>query len=144
MWTRISLYCTPYISRSPTVSLNPPTGFGQIYLQKILYCTPVTIAICPQLPAGGKIGQQRGICCSQGGMGRKKGGSTQNKVASASSCQDSSGSIKAASSPVQLDKTGTSTLITIAAKPGAKHSSITNLSDVRVGIVCIFSHILKM
>ena len=62
-------------------------------------------------------------------MGRKKGGSTGNKVASAATCQSG---IKVASSPaVQLDKTGASTLISIVAKPGAKHSSITSLSDVR-------------
>ena len=139
MWSRISLHCAHCINRSLTVSLNPLTGF-----EKIFYCTPVTIAICSQLPANGIIGQLRGICCSQGGMGRKKGGSIGNKVPSPPSCQDSPGSTKVASSPVHLDKTGASTLITITAKPGAKHSSITNFSHVRDGIICVYIHILKM
>ena len=96
-----------------------------------------TITTRSQLPTDRKIGQIRGICCSQGGMGRKKGELSQksvsqnkSKLASAPTCQDSSGT-QAAGSPLQLDKTGSSTLISIAAKPGAKHSSVTHLSEVR-------------
>jgi len=99
-----------------------------------------TITTRSQLPTDRKIGQIRGICCSQGGMGRKKGELSQksgsqnkSKGSSAPTCQDSSGT-QAAGSPLQLDKTGSSTLISIAAKPGAKHSSVTHLSEESVGV----------
>ena len=132
MWTRVSLCRTPYyLSDSLSASLPPLNRF-----EKILHRSPVTVPLHFQSPSNGQL---RCICCSQGGMGRKKGGLIPNKVASAPTCQDPSSGIKVASSPVQWDKTGNSTLISIAAKPGAKHSSITNMSDVRAVTVCCFS-----
>merc|ERR1719189_1418454 len=74
---------------------------------------------------------QVGIHCSRRDMGRKKGGMVQNDASLESV---SSIGVKKASSPLQLDKTGSSTLINIAAKPGARHSSITDYSEECVGV----------
>ena len=142
MCSKILLLRLPYTSA--TACLSPQLGSEKIsqhstfHSEKIsqhstFRCSPAITSAWPQLPTDENIRQIRGICCSQGGMGRKKGELSQknkSKVALPSICQESSG-IQAAGSPLQLDKTGSSTLISIAAKPGAKHSSITHLSEVR-------------
>lgn len=124
MWTRNPLCRSPYyLSDSLPASLSPLSVFD-----KIFHRSPSRSATLSPL----QIGPLRGICCSQGGMGRKKGGwSSASKVASAPTYQSG---IEVASSPVQLDKTGAATLVSIVAKPGAKHSSITSLSDEGVGV----------
>ena len=61
------------------------------------------------------------------------------KDTSLESASSSSIGVKKASSPLQLDKTGSSTLINIAAKPGARHSSITDYSEVKVLLYLTFS-----
>ena len=107
-------------------------------LRILLHRPFATIHACFLLPSNNEMVLQVGIHCSRRDMGRKKGGMVQ-KDTSLESASSSSIGVKKASSPLQPDKTGSSTLINIAAKPGARHSSITDYSEVKVLLYLTFS-----